>query len=81
MTKQTGMIITIVVAVLALCCSVTCCPLGIYTLVEGEYVFDLDAPINSIAGFSSICLGVLVWAVPLLLWIFLVRGKDDDVAL
>jgi len=34
MTKQAGTIITIVVAVLTLCCSMSCCASGIYTVVD-----------------------------------------------
>lgn len=73
MTKQTGTILTIVVAVLTLCCSTTCCASGIYTLVDNQRTLDIDP----YAGIPVICLGVLVWVVPLLLWLFLVRGKED----
>jgi hypothetical protein len=76
MTKQTGMIITIVVAVLTLCCSMTCCASGIYTASTGE-VFD--TPVEWYYFLPIFCLGILVWVVPLLLWLFLVRGKEDDV--
>lgn len=73
MTKKTGTIITIVVAVLNLCCSATFCALGIWTIVAlGQ---EMGIPESS--GIAGICLGILVWVVPLLLWLFLVRGKED----
>lgn len=76
MTKQTGTIITIVVAVLALCCSVSCCVSGIIPAAGGgQWVGDFY--VEPWVGLPLICLGILVWVVPLLLWIFLVRGKDD----
>lgn len=77
MTKQTGTIITIVVAVLTLCCSMTCCASGIYTLASGGQVGE--TAIEPVWGLFPICLGLLVWVVPLLLWLFLVRGKENGV--
>jgi hypothetical protein len=81
MTKQTGMIITIVVAVLTLCCSVSCCLWGgLMATGETEWTTDLGVPqsgqIEPIYGVPVICLGLLVWIVPALLWFFLVRGKN-----
>ena len=75
MSKQTGTIITIIVAVLTLCCSATCCASGIYTVVDNQNTLDIEP----YAGIPVICLGVLVWVVPLLLWLFLIRGKEDTV--
>jgi hypothetical protein len=74
MTKQTGTIITIVVAVLTLCCSAICCASGIYTVADQGRTLDVDP----YAGIPVICLGFLVWVVPLLLWLFLVRGKENN---
>jgi hypothetical protein len=84
MSKQNGMIITIVVAVLTLCCSSSCCLFGVITLLGGgEWSTDLGVPdtgqIEPLYGIPVICLGVLVWIVPLLLWFFLVRPKEDAV--
>jgi hypothetical protein len=73
MTKKTGTIITIVVAVLTLCCSATFCGSGIWTMVSLAQEMDVPGGIGGI----GICLGVLVWVVPVLLWVFLVRGKED----
>ena len=82
MSKQTGMIITIVVAVLTLCCSSSCCLFGTITLLgEGTWSRELGVPetgqIEPLLGTPIICLGILVWIVPLLLWFFLVRGREN----
>lgn len=84
MSKQTGTIITIVVAVLTLCCSSLCCLSGAITLAGGgTWSAELGAPetgqIDPVYGVPVICLGILVWVVPLLLWLFLVRGKENGV--
>ena len=79
MSKQTGTIITIVVAVLTLCCSMTCCASGIYTLASGEQQLG-ETYIEPLWGIPVLCLGILVWVVPLLLWLFLVRGQKDEAA-
>lgn len=81
MTKQTGVIITIVAAVLTLCCSTSCCLSGIITAAgSGQYVPELDFYVEPYFGIGPCCLGLLVWVVPLLLWLFLVRGKKEDTA-
>lgn len=77
MDKKTGTIITIVVAVLTLCCSVTCCGLGLYTIVDEGYAFGVEASPYAV-GIPGICLAILAWIVPVLLWVFLVRNKEDD---
>ena len=74
MSKQNGIIITIVVAVLTLCCSTVCCASGIYTLADQGQTLEVEP----YAGIPVICLGILVWVVPLLLWLFLVRGKNNN---
>ena len=81
MSKQTGMIITIVVAVLTLCCSSFCCLSGVATLLGGqEWSSELGyGQIEPVYGVPVICLGILLWVVPLLLWLFLVRGKEDSI--
>jgi hypothetical protein len=82
MSKQTGMIVTVVVAVLTLCCSSLCCLSGVITLLGGgTWSTELGVPetgqIDPVYGVPVICLGILVWVVPLLLWFFLVRGKEN----
>ncbi len=85
MSKQTSIIITIVVAVLTLCCSSCCCLFGGITLFGGgEWSTALGVPetgqIEPLYGIPIICMGILLWVVPLLLWLFLVRGKENAVA-
>jgi hypothetical protein len=78
MDKITGTTITIIVAVLTLCCSAACCASGIYTTASGGQWSDvLNTYVEWYYGLPVICLGILVWLVPVLLWIFLVRGKTD----
>lgn len=84
MSKQTGTIITIVVAVLTLCCSSFCCLSGVATLLGGgewssEFGYPQSGQIEPVYGVPVICLAVLLWVVPLLLWLFLVRGKEDSI--
>jgi hypothetical protein len=82
MDKKTGTIITIVVAVLTLCCSLACCIGGIGTLTGyGTYTVGTDTGnLPTWAGIPGICLAILVWAVPILLWVFLVRNAEDGEA-
>lgn len=82
MTKQTGTIITAVVGILALlCCTIPMC-------IWGALIFSGTATWNAEFGSSAqtgaiqpaygiipCCASILVLVVPLLLWLFLVRGK------
>ena len=73
MTKQTGTIITIVAGVLAfLCCTIPLCLLGIAIFAE-----LIPWSIEAAWGIAPCCLSILVLVVPLLLWVFLVRGKEN----
>lgn len=79
MTRQTGMIITIVVAVLTLCCSFSCCVSGIGTLT-GSGTYELGAETGQLptwAGLPLVLLALLAWIVPAACWLFLVRGKTE----
>lgn len=80
MDKQTGTIITIVAAVLTLCCSLSCCIGGGTTLAGGGTltVGEESTPLPPLSGIVGICLGILVWAIPILLWVFLVRNKEEE---
>ena len=86
MSKQTGTIITIVVGVLTLlCCTIPLCVgsvaifagLGEWTNEFGPRTQTGDIPPAS--GIAPCCLSILVLVVPLLLWLFLVRGKENGV--
>ena len=78
MTRQTGTIITIVVAVLTLCCSMTCCASGIITVASsGQWSDIFGTYIEWYHSLPVLCLGLMIWVIPLLLWLFLVRGKEN----
>ena len=82
MTKQTGTIITVVVGILTfLCCTVPLCLFGIAIFAElipwSSDVTSQTGPIEAAWGFAPCCLSILALVVPLLLWLFLVRGKEN----
>jgi hypothetical protein len=87
MTKQTGTIITIVVAAITLlCCTLPLCSGGIAILAGlGEWSSEFGPDIQTgdipaASGIAPCCLSILVLVVPLLCWLFLVRGKGDVAA-
>ena len=87
MTKQTGTIITIVVAAITvLCCTLPLCSGGIAILAgigewSSEFGPDMQTgDIPAASGIAPCCLSILVLVVPLLCWLFLVRRKEDAVA-
>ena len=87
MTKQTGTIITIAVAALTLLyCTLQLCSGGIAILAGlGEWSSEFGPDIQTgnipaASGIAPCCLSILVLVVPLLCWLFLVRGKEDAVA-
>ena len=84
MTKQTGTIITIVVGILTLlCCTIPLCVGGAMIFAGlGEWNTEFGpgaqtGTIPSASGIAPCCLSILVLVVPLLLWLFLVRGKEN----
>ena len=86
MTKQTGTIITVVVGLLTLlCCTIPMCIGGLMIFAGlGEWSTEFGpstqaGTMPSTYGIAPCCLSILVLVVPLLLWIFLVRGKEDAV--
>jgi hypothetical protein len=86
MSKQTGMTITIVVGVLTLlCCTIPLCIGGIMIFAGlGEWNTELGTStqtgtIPPAYGIAPCCLSILALVVPLLLWLFLVRGKENTV--
>lgn len=74
MKRQTGVIITIVLAVLTLCCSATCCAAGAFVALDQGTAFGTY--LRPGWGAVPVCLGVLVWIAPLLAWLLLVRNKE-----
>ncbi len=84
MNKQTGLTVTIVIAVLTfLCCTLPLCLSGILIFADqGTWNTELggatgSGTIQPVYGVAPCCLSILVLLVPLLLWFFLVRGKED----
>lgn len=85
MTKQTGTIVTVVVGVLVfLCCTIPLC-IGGVMIFSGQGTWNTDfgpsaqtGAIPTAYGFAPCCLSILVLVVPLLLWVFLVRGKENN---
>ncbi len=77
MDKQTGMIVTVIVAVLTLCCSAACCAGGLLIALNEQ--LELRWDIEPAVGGAPCCLSILVWVIPVLLWFFLVRGKNGSV--
>lgn len=71
MDKKTGTVITIVGAVVAMCLCLGCVGTGIgLSLSTDDNTFQ---PL----GLILLCPALLIWALPVLLWVFLVRGKED----
>ena len=77
MTKQTGTIITVVVAIIILvCCTAPLCSAGAMLFAGAGNELDPDILIPPASGLVPCCLSILVLVVPLLCWHFLVRGKE-----
>lgn len=80
MTKQTGTIITIVLAALTLlCCTAPLCSAGIALFFGAGQELGPDVEISPGVGIAPCCLSILILVVPLLSWLFLVRGKENGV--
>jgi uncharacterized membrane protein len=74
MDKKTGMIVSIVGSVVALCLALACCGSGGYLGLGG------DSP-NWLYLILGVCLGLIPIIVAVLLWVFLViRAKDEGSA-
>ncbi|MCP4542000.1 MAG: hypothetical protein GY832_33140 [Chloroflexi bacterium] len=88
MTKQNGTIITIVVAIIVfLCCTGPLCSSGIAIFANvGTWSSDFGSysdsgSIPQAYGIAPCCLSILFLIVPVLCWVFLVRGKEDPVGM
>ena len=77
MNRQTGIIITVVVAVITLCCSAVCCMTGLAIALSKQLELDTGYTGEWYYGIPLICLAILVWLAPFLTWYFLVRGKQS----
>ena len=73
MDKKTGMIISIVGSVLALCLATSCCAGGFWAPS-----LDTDLP-PALFIVLGICAGLIPIVAAVLLWVFLViRAKDEE---
>jgi hypothetical protein len=76
MTRQTGMIITGVLAVLFGCCSFSICLFGGLT-AAGEGTFN-DAPLDPAVGIAMLCFGIILLAIPVASYFLLVHNKPAN---
>ena len=74
MDKKTGMIISIVGSVLALCLALACCSGGAYFGPLGS----TDTTTQVVGIVAGVCLGLVPIIGAVLLWVFLVIRKKDD---
>ena len=82
MTEQTGTIVTVIVALLTLCLSASCCGVGgLIATGEVEWYSDGAGPragqIEPTYGYIGICLGLLIWVIPVLLAVFVARKAKN----
>jgi hypothetical protein len=78
MTRQTGMIITVVLAVLVACPSMFCCLFGALTAAGQGTFTGVSSEVGQIppaVGIGLVCLSLIGILVPVAAWFFLVRGK------
>jgi hypothetical protein len=78
MTRQTGIIITVVLAVLVACPSIFCCLFGALTAAGQGTFTGVSGQIGNISpavGVGLVCLSFIGLLVPVAAWFILVRGK------
>ncbi len=70
MRRQTPTLLLILSLAIAVCLSMSCCTTGVISLAGGS-TYQIGAQGGQVppaAGIPLICLGVLVWVLPLGLW-------------
>ncbi|TET51741.1 MAG: hypothetical protein E3J64_06365 [Anaerolineales bacterium] len=82
MSKQAGTIVTVVVALLTLCCSASICSIGgLVATGNAQWYSNLDLPyqgeIEPLWGIPILLLGLLIWVVPILVGVFMRRKGVD----
>jgi hypothetical protein len=80
MTRQTGLIITIIGAVIFGCCALSSCIGGVLTIAGGG-TYTLGTQMGQMpqwTGIFGICFGIFFVLIPIALWYFLVRGKNEE---
>jgi hypothetical protein len=83
MSKQTGTIVTVVVALITLCCSLFICLFGaMIAFGGGEWAVDFGVPyegqIEPAYGYPVICLGFLIWIIPVLVGVLVARRSRNE---
>lgn len=81
MNRNTSMIITIVLALICLCCSIFTCIMG-FGGISGTGTYNLggaDQPMPPTVGYVLLCLSVIMILVPIVTGFFLLRKKPDAV--
>jgi len=76
-TRQTGIIITVVLVVLVACPSIFCCLFGAIS-TTGQTPFTMNGQTTQIPtwiGVVLVCLSLIGLLVPVASWFFLVKGK------
>lgn len=77
MTRQKGLIITIITAVVIGCPSLFCCLFGLISAAGGG-TFELGqetGQVDPTVGIGLVCLSIIGLAVPVAAWYFTMRGK------
>jgi hypothetical protein len=83
MSRQTGLILTIVTAIICGCPGFFTCFWGMIASVV-SFIPNADIDIGGssdpmaalIAGLGAMCLGVILMLLPLAVWYFTMRGKS-----
>lgn len=80
MNRNTNMIITIVLALVCLCCSAFTCIMGFGGISgTGTYSFGgVEQPMPPTAGYVLLCLSVILLLVPVAVGFFLLRKKPGE---
>ncbi len=79
MTRNTSMIITVVLALLCSCCSLFTCILG-FGGISGNGTYNLGGaqqPMPPTAGYALLCVSVIFILIPLITGFLLLRKKPE----
>ncbi len=77
--KNTGMIVTVITALLCGCCSLFTCIMGIGT-VTGNGTYDLGGtsqPMPPTTGYVFLCLSIIIIIIPIVVGFFMLRKKPE----
>ena len=80
MNRNTSIIITVVVSLICVCCSLFMCIMG-FGGVTGNGTYSaggVEQPMPPTAGFVFLCLSIIAIIVPIATGFFLLRKKPED---